>query len=627
MTVTEWADRFRRLPETSTSPGQYRSSVMPYVRRPQDCMADPDIPLVVLCWATQTGKSTCIENAIGYRIHRQPAPMIVLRPKIDDAEGWAKERFVPMVRATPVLSERVRLGRSSDATMRYKAFPGGFLFVASAQSATEMASRSAPFGLADEVDRMEFIPGEGNPVEIFMKRQGAADVGQMVLTSTPRDAETTIIWPYLEGGTFERFHIPCPHCNEMQPLFWKGIRWTAGKPSTAIYVCGGAGEWPNGCGSVIEERRKPEMLEAGAWFAQHPENPYPSFHLPGWYSPFAKSSWAVIASEFERARGKPADLQVWINTRAAELWVETAEMAEPDALLERLEPTEEVETSDPNARQSIVPEGVGVLTAGVDVQHNRIEAYVWGWGAGLESWLVAYILIEADPQREPDSPGSAWKRLDSFLTKAYRHASGHSMRVGCALIDTGFATSQVYRYARTRRRHKVYACKGVGGEGIKILGRPTLQGKERMILYAVGVDEAKREFLRSQILERSPGPGFVHLPQWMTTDQVQQLVSEKRVRRVMRGRVSYSWMKKTPDTPNEGLDCRNYARAALEQLGPKVIATLGKLATDLQPTTDKAIIDSVAVHTGTDIPMPDLISGKQRRVVPRGRKKPWMFRV
>lgn len=563
LTVTEWADKYRMLPETSTSPGPYRSSVTPYARRPQNLTADPDVPLLVLCWASQTTKSTVIENAIGYKIHRQPAPLMVLRPKIDDAEGWAKERFVPMVTDTPVLAERVRLGRSSGATLRYKPFPGGFVFVASAQSATEMASRSAPDGLADEVDRMEIIK-EGNPLEIFKRRQAASEVGQLLITSTPGDSENTIIWPYLEGGTFELFHVPCPHCGHKQPLEWARLKWTKGKPLTAQYQC-------RSCEALIDERYKREMLTAGEWEPTNPEGTYPSFHLNALYSPFGKTSWAVLADEWEKAQGKPADLQVFVNTRLAELWTETAEIAEPDALLKRLgKPVDWAEGE--------VPDGVGLLTAGVDVQANRLEARIWGWGAGLESFLIAILVEPGDPQKEPDTPGSVWRRLDAFLQQEFTHTSGRKVRLSAALIDSGFATSQVYRYTRNRRHLRLFASKGIGGEGLKILGKPTLQGRERSILYPLGVDEAKREFLRSQILEVSPGPGYVNLPTWIPSDEPAHTVSEKRVRRVHRGRVSYEWMKKTADIPNEPLDCRIMARGALEQLGPDTIAKLGELA-------------------------------------------------
>lgn len=573
LTVTEWADKYRILPETSTAPGPYVSAVTPYARRPQDCLADPAIKKVVLCWGAQLTKSTVLENGIAYRICRTPSPIVIVLPKIDAAEGWAKERFMPMARSTPALGSRIR---ERESTMRYKAFAGGFLFAASAQSATELASRSSPFVMCDETDRYENIVGEGNPVEIVAKRMGAADIGLLALTSTPKDAETTVIWPYLEGGTLERYHVPCPHCGFRQALYWKGLRWDAGKPETAYYVCGlgeprdpGDESPPAGCGAVIDESHKRAMLAGGEWVATNPEASYPSFHLNGLYSPFAQSGWASLADEWERATGKSADLQVFINTRLAELWKETAEVIDKDSLLGRLEDLD----------AAVVPDGVGVLTAGVDVQANRIEVYVWGWGAGLESWLIHHAILDGDPAREPDQAGSVWERVDEELSRRFVHLTGDAtpfIPISAALIDSGYCTSQVYRFVNRRRGRRLHASKGVGGSGVPVLGKPSLQLRARIPLYPVGVDGVKSDFLRSQLLERRPGPGYVHLPRWLTPDQCEQLVAEKRVRVVNRHKVTYEWRKKRDDMPNEALDCRVYARAALELLGPKVIARLKK---------------------------------------------------
>jgi phage terminase large subunit GpA-like protein len=567
LTVTEWADKYRMLPETSTAPGPYRSSVVPYHRRWQDLLADPSVPTVALCWASQTGKSTVLENGLGYRIATMPTPLIVVRPKIDDAESWAKERFVPMVAATPVLRERVRLGRSTESTLRYKRFPGGFLFVASAQSATELASRSAPVVLCDEVDRMEPIPGEGNPVEIVAKRMGASDVGMLVVTSTPRDAETTLIWPYLEGGTDERYHVPCPHCDHGQELLFGGpdkdfgLKWPWGKPEEAQYLC-------VECKALIPHSAKRLMLDHGEWVATRPENPYPSSHLSGLYSPFSKSSWSRIATEWEAAQGKPADLQVFVNTRLAELWAEQAQQLDATTLSDRLE----------DATEGTVPMGVGCVTVGVDVQDNRLEAYWWGWGKGLESWLLRSAVIPGDPGVEPEAPASVWRKLDEALLEPLRHVNGRLIEPTVTFVDSGgHHTGKVYRFTNARKQRRVFACKGVGGK-LPITGKPTMQTSARVVLYGVGVDTAKDEFLRSQIMEAKPGPGYVHLPHWLTVDQCEQLVSEKRIRRIVKGRPVYEWKPKKSDAATEALDCRNYARAALDSLGAKWTNGLEKMA-------------------------------------------------
>lgn len=578
LSVTDWAAKYRVLPETSTAPGPFDPSVVPYARRPTDLLADPDVSMVVLCWASQTTKSTVLENGIAYRIAQMPTPMVIVRPKIDDAEGWAKERFAPMVRATPALAARINLSRGGDSTMRYKRFPGGFIFVASAQSATELASRSAPFMLFDEVDRMEPIPGEGDPVQIGLKRQGATDVASAALTSTPGEKDTSIVWPLLEAGTNERFHVECPHCAGRQELVWggrteaRGLKWDAQDFSTAAYLCAF-------CGALIEEQHKAAMLAGGVWVPTNSAGAYPSFHLSALYSPFAKSSWAALAEEFVKADGKPKDLQVFVNTRLAECWEEKGEQVSATELAGRLELHE----------QGMVPAGVAYLTAGVDVQSNRIEVYVWGWGVGFESWLIAAEVLPGDPAVEPGTPGGVWNDLDAVLTRSFRHTSGRSVSITAAFLDSGYSTQQVYRFAKTRQRRRVHAAKGVGGAGLPIVGKPSLQTQARYVLFPLGVDTIKDEFLRSQIYTTKHGPGFVHLPTWLSADLCEQLVSEKRVSRLVKGRKEYYWVKKREDQPNEALDCRNYARAAYELLGAARHRAAGAIAAALSEAQPAAV--------------------------------------
>lgn len=602
LTVTAWADRHRMLPDTSTSPGPFRSSVVPYTRRPMDLAGEPETIKIVLCWGTQTTKSTVIENILAHRIVNRPSPMVMVQPKIEHAEGAAKERLVPMVLATEALRARVRLGKATDSTLRYKRFAGGFLFVASARSGAELASRSAPVLFLDEVDLMDDLPNEGNPIEIVRKRQGAADLGLEVMTSTPRDASTSRIWPELLLGSNERFHVPCPHCGERQPLVFggptsrTGLKWPSGKPHLAEYLC-------DHCAATIAERHKRAMLAEGDWVPTNPEAPpgHYSFHLNSLYSPFAKSSWGTLASEFVQSGSKPADLQVFVNTRLAETWKEeTVGALNAEDLLTRLEDMEE----------GVVPHGVGVLTAGLDVQADRIEVSVWGWGEGLQSWLIAHEILVGDTDRDPAVAGSVWQQARAMLARRFRHVSGREVPISAALMDSGYATSKVYRFCKPLRSKRVFACKGLGGP-VPLLGKPTLQTDERFLLYPVGVDNAKNEFLRSQLRENAHGPGYVHLPSWLSADQCAQLVSEKRVPKRGGG---WEWVRRREGQATEMLDCRNYARAALEQLGAPIHAGLKGRAEKL----------SEPVTAADPPPEPD---ASRATPAPRGRGtwriKPW----
>lgn len=575
-TVTEFAERHLPVVDGGAAKGPYRVSLTPYQRRWQDLLGDPSVPKVVLCWASQLGKTTVLRDGIAYRIKRLPSAMLAVQPKIDRAETWAKEEIDVMIRGARVLRDIVGLDRSRGATMRFKPFPGGYLFIASAQSATELASRSAQFVVADEVDRYEMIAGEGNPLAIVEQRMAAQDVGTIVATSTPRDHETSLIWPALELGTNERCHLPCPHCGTFQELVWGtlaepyGMKWPAGKPHLAEYQC-------IKCQRLIAEKHKRAMLQEHRWVVTNPDGTYPSSHLSSLYSPFGMSRWGVLASQFVAAAHKPADLQVFFNTRLGLTWKEGTHEVKADDLAARA--TEDLE-------EWLVPDGVGALTMGADVQDNRIEAWVWGWGSALESWPIAHVLVLGDPNIRPGDPGSPWDELDRYRTATYRHVSGQTVKISMTFVDSGYAATTVYRYTDRRRGRGLYACKGVGMPGQPLLGKPSLETIGRVPVYPVGDHASKSEFLRSQILTTEPGAGFVHLPKWMTAEQIDQLVQEKRVKRIHGGKVVFQWVKKQSDAPNEALDCRRYARAALEALRNPFIQALGKKAEKLSVRVD-----------------------------------------
>lgn len=582
LTVTEWADKYRWLPDTSANPGKYNSSRAPYQREPMDLIGNAaalGVRRVVLMWASQVGKSLVIENAIGQAIHLRPRPMICVFPKEKNAEDWSKERFQPMVRATPVLRERVPEGRGRDSenTLRYKAFPGGNLNLASAGSPAELAARSCARAYCDEVDRYRET-AEGWAQDIVERRGGAIDDFVQVLTSTPGDEETSKIEPAFKAGDQRFFFVPCPHCETMQRLEFgtkttaHGLKWTRGLPETAYYQCVNA-ECPVG---RIEERHKASMLADGAWRATNAEGRYPSFHLNALYSPFGGTTWAIIVDKWEQAQGDRSALKAFVNTFLAETWKEPGEVIQAHTLLPRLEPF-------PADR---LPDGVRVVTAGVDVQDNRLEVRLWGWGAGEESWLLRKDVFVGDT--EGDGP---WMELDGLLREESVSFDGEPIRISRMFVDAGHRAQRVYAWCRPRHRLGVYACRGVGGEGVPLLGKAAVQGEARCLAYPVGVDAAKDSFLRSALgLARAkptpetpdpPTPRYVHLPDWCDVEELEQLTAEKFVKQLVAGRVRKEWVKLRER--NEALDCRNYAYAALLSLGLIRLQALGIIGRQQHP--------------------------------------------
>jgi phage terminase large subunit GpA-like protein len=320
-------------------------------------------------------------------------------------------------------------------------------------------------------------------------------------------------------------------------------------------VCGG-------CGEKVEERFKTQMLARGEWQpTAESGGKTAGFHLSALYSPLGWKSWEQCVAEFLAAKEDPFRLKTWVNTVLGETWEERGDSVAPDALMSRLEryPAE-------------VPNGVGALVAAVDVQGDRLEAVVKGYGAGEESWLIAFQQMPGDPARE-----TVWRELDRFLGQTFQHEGGQHLRIDCTVIDSGGAhTEQVYRYVRARSGRKVLAIKGGSIAGLPLVGRPSRHNRYHVPLHVLCVDTGK-EIALSRLRIPSPGPGYVHLPEWVDEEYVEQLTAEKAIRKYVKGRGAVREWVKTRER-NEALDLEVYALAGLYILGPAFIKGLGERA-------------------------------------------------
>jgi phage terminase large subunit GpA-like protein len=307
------------------------------------------------------------------------------------------------------------------------------------------------------------------------------------------------------------------------------------------------------------------MLERGKW---RPtvlgEVNAVGFHLSALYSPLGWKSWAECAAEFLIAKDDPFKLKTWVNTVLGETWEERGDSVQAGSLATRLEryPAE-------------VPTGVGALVAAVDVQGDRLEAAVKGYGAGEESWLIAFTQIHGDPALE-----TVWGELDQFLAQEFQHQSGQKLRVGITVVDSGGAhTEHVYRYAQSRYGRRVFPVKGGSLTGRPLVERPSVHNRYRVPLFVLCVDTGK-DVVLSRLRISSPGPGFVHLPEWADEEYLAQLTAEKAIRKYVRGRGAVrEWVKLRER--NEALDLEVYALAALYIQGRAFIQSLTNLASQL----------------------------------------------
>ena len=518
-----------------------------------DAMSDPAIETVVFMSGAQVGKTEVLLNAIGFYICHDPAPILVLQPTLSMGQAFSKDRLAPMIRDTPALVGKVRDARSRDAhnTTMTKGYPGGQISIVGANSAAGLASRPIRIVLADEVDRYPPSAGsEGDPVSLARKRAATFHNRKLVLTSTPTIAGVSRIETAFEGSDQRRYFVPCPDCGEKDHLKWKNVQWPEGKPDKAVYVC-------DHCGSAWDDVARQRALKDGEWMATAPFTGTAGFHLSGLYSPWTSLGQAV--AEFLEAKKLPETLRVFVNTYLGEVWEDDGEQIDDTFVSDRRE-----DWGDN------LPEHVVLLTAGVDVNDGFLTCEVVGWGRDEESWSVEYQTLYGDP-----SAPQIWNDLDDLLKTTYLHPSGIDLPIRCACIDSGgHYTQAVYNFVRSREGRRVFAIKGMGGEGRALMGRPSKNNIGRIRLFPIGVDTAK-ELVYSRLKIVDAGPGYMHFPMERDDEYFRQLTAEKIITKYSQGRAKRAWIKTR--TRNEALDVRVYALGAFALLNTNVNRLANKL--------------------------------------------------
>jgi len=562
-TVSAWADRHRILsPRGANEAGPWRTSRTPYLQELMDALS-PRHPAqrVVFMKGSQLGASESGCNWIGYVIHHAPGPMLAVQPTVELAKRFSQQRIDPLIEESPALREKVAPSRSRDAgnTVLSKEFPGGILVMTGANSAVGLRSMPVRYLFLDEVDAYPpSADDEGDPVALAEARTRTFSWRRKVfLASTPTIKGLSRIEREYEASDQRRYFVPCPHCGSYQYLRFERLRWQTGQPETAAYVC-------EGCEQPIAEHHKTSMLAAGKWRPTAvPVDPLSiGFHLSSLYSPVGWLSWERIAREWEACHSSDESKRSFINTVLGETWAETGEAPDWQRLYERRE----------DFRRGTVPLGGLFLTAGADVQKDRIEVSVWAWGRGLESWLVDHLVIEGGP-----GEAATWAQLSALLGETWPHVSGVRLGLARLGIDTGYEAPAVYAWARRQGWGQVLPLKGVEGfnRSAPVSGPTHVDATEGGVkikrgarLWTVAVATFKSEtyrFLRlaaptGEVGERHPA-GFVHLPRGVDAEWIKQLVGEQLVTvKTRRGFTRPEWQKLRER--NEALDCRVYARAA-----------------------------------------------------------------
>jgi phage terminase large subunit GpA-like protein len=559
--VSEWADQERRLSsEASAAAGRWITSRAEYQRGIMDAISDPTLRDIVVMAGAQVGKTEMLLNVIGFHIHHDAAPILLVQPTLEMAQAFSKDRLAPMLRDTPALKHKVKDPRSRDAnnTTTHKVFTGGHISLVGSNSAAGLASRPIRIVLCDEVDRFPVSAGsEGSPILLARKRSATFHNRKMVMVSTPTNKGASMIESQYAESDQRQYYVPCEDCGTVQTLKWGQVQWEKDKPDTACYVC-------ESCGSVWDDPKRNRSVRKGQWVATADYNGIAGFHINGIYSP-----WTVMADavrDFLVAKKSADTLRVFVNTFLAETWEDQGET---------------VGDIDFQGREDdwgdAVPDDIVVVTAGVDVQDDRLELEIVGFGRDEESWSLDYKTLYGDP-----STPHLWNDLDNILKAGYVTESGRQLGIRAACIDSGgHYTQAVYNFVRPREGRRIFAIKGMGGEQRPLVSRPTKNNIGKIKLFAIGTFPIK-ELIFSRLKVQSEGAGFCHFPAGRSDEYYQQLAnSEKIVTKYQKGFPRRDFVKTR--TRNEALDCRVYAYAALCILSLNINAVADRVVNAPEP--------------------------------------------
>jgi phage terminase large subunit GpA-like protein len=559
---SEWAEeRFYLSSESSSEPGRISFSRAPYQREMLDAIEDPAVEEVCIMSSSQVGKTSVQLMLVGYLIDMKPGPILWVAPTLQMAEATSKDRIAPMIRDCPTLSEKIKSpqARNSNNTLLQKGFAGGFIVLAGANSPASLASRPIQALFGDEVDRYPDSAGtEGSPINLAKKRTTTFWNRLHIWVSTPTIKDRSNIEKIWLLSDRREYELPCPHCGGFQALKWEGLKYKD-KGSVNLqkfdiedvrYEC-------SHCGGEIEEHQKLEMLKAGQWTPRGRKGKIAGFHLNELYSPW--KSWEDVARDYEAAIGDPLRLQVFWNTS---LGLPYEHDLQTKFDWENLQYRAEAS----NYQMGQIPEGVLLLTAGVDVQGDRIECSVFGWGEGEQSWLIRHDVLYGDPNRD-----GVWQDLDALLSTEFHHPLGGVIKIKKAAVDSGYLTQEVYGRSRGKREWMVV--KGKEGDR-KIVAPATWQEtnwqgrtiKKGVKLHLLGVDLIKQTLLgRCRIPQ--PSPKYLNLPVNVPPKYCQELAgSEVLVKKKKSSQWVYVW-EAVPGVRNEPLDCAVYAYAAAVFVG------------------------------------------------------------
>jgi phage terminase large subunit GpA-like protein len=543
---------------SSPFPGRWKTERAEYQRGIMQAFSDPKTERIVCCTSSQIGKTEIMNNICGFFLVHDPCPILVLLPTLELARAWSVDRLAPMISTTPAIREQIGDPRMKDGdnTILQKQFRNGSrLSIAGSNSPASLSSRPIRVVLMDEIDRMALSSGsEGDPILLASRRTQNFFNRKVAMFSTPTIKGASRIESAFEDSDQRYYNLKCHACKKPQVLEWGQVRWEKNHPETAKYHC-------SECDVEWSDIQRKQAIRSGEWIATAPFSGTAGFHLSGLYSPWVDI--AELSKLFLESKhtGQEA-LRVFVNTVLAQSWEED----EGDGV-----ETNDIMVRAKNFETPLPDSSIGVLCASADVQADRIEVLVCGYGTNNQTWIVGFQIFYGSPNSE-----SLWNEVEEYLKTTWPHISGHDLRITRSFIDSGYETGAVYNFCKRLEATGVRAIKGIGGINRAEVGRPTKNNTMRCNVWPLGVNTLKTQILARLKIDDVSDSGYIHFPDFLDEEFFLQLTSERLVKRYKAGIPRMEFKRLRPR--NEALDLMVYNLAAFRSLNANMSIIQKKLS-------------------------------------------------
>lgn len=558
--LSEWADQhFYLSSESSSVEGRWQC--LSFQRGIMDVISNDDVREVWVPKSARVGYTKIILAGAQYFCQHKKRNVAIWQPTDEDRDEFAKTEVETSIRDNPLIRSVFPAydKKSKHNTLSLKQFIGASLHLRGGKAAKNYRRLTVDTAILDELDGFDHdVQREGPPTELAKRRVQTANFPKFIAGSTPKLA----VHSPIEIGERHceirlRWHVRCPHCEHEQVIRWGGknddygLKWEKDEKgrldeTTVVYQCESChgqfdhnqyrqqtelGRWRSvdetGASSNIwlDENGLFRDLDNGDKLADTPRSV--GFHV--WSGINELVPWSEIVREWLAAVGDKKKLQSFINLTLGESW-ETDETEQMDSEVLHRTRREHYECE--------VPDGVTLITAGIDTQDDRFEVQYDGWGPDEERWSIAYDVIHGDLNRPV-----VWEHLTRALARQFRKKDGQLMETLVACIDRGGHYGDDVDALSVRLNPLfLIPCRGLSHYGKPIVNFPRTKNDNGVYLVTVGTDTAK-DLLWNRLKVTDPGPGYWHFPVSEDFDETyfNQLTAQRRIRKITRGQERYVW--------------------------------------------------------------------------------------